>query len=210
MLSPSFLPEDKVFAVDSGNEECSPSDVKFVEIVDSCRDTVDEIHVNVLGQTLQSTPWSDSYLTSTTADTVYANGSELVGHIDAAEGSNMPVYANSDGQSVPKVPDGDEHEWAKLFGLSLSSTVDDAVHSTGGDAVHCCVNLGIPKLSDRPMGWAVCNGSKMRDVVHLSCHSCLTNAEKRLHAANVQAFLRMRRATLFSCSEGQELVVKDV
>ena len=92
----------------------------------------------------------------------------------------------------------------------MSSTVEDAVSSTGDGALHSIVDLGVPKLSDRPMGWAVCNGSKMRDVVHLSCHSCLTNAEKRLHAANVQAFLRMRRATLFSGSEGQELVVKDV
>ena len=60
------------------------------------------------------------------------------------------------------------------------------------------------------MGWAVENGSKMRDVVHLSCYACLTLAEKEMHAANIIVFLRLPRATLFSGSEGQELVVKDV
>ena len=105
---------------------------------------------------------------------------------------------------------GDDQEWAKLFGLSMSSTVNEAVYSTGGDAVHCTVDLGVPKQSDRPMGWAVFNGSKMRDIVHLSCHSCFTNAEKELHAANIKVFLQMQRASLFAVSGGQELVVKDV
>ena len=158
----------------------------------------------------RSTPWSDSYLTSTTADTVYANGSELVGHIDSAEGSNMPVYANGDGQAVAKAHDGDDHEWATLLGLSVASTIDDAVRSMDGGAGHSIVDLGVPKLSDRPMGWAVLNGSKMRDVVHLSCHSCLNKAENKRHAANIKVFLQMQRASLFAVSGGQELVVKDV
>ena len=150
---------------------------------------------------------------SSIADSVYPNGSkdsELVGHFDSAEGSNMPVYANSDGQAVTKAHVGDDQEWAKLFGLSMSSTVVDAVRSTGDDVVHSTVDLGVPKLSDRPMGWAVFNGSKMRDIVHLSCHACLNNAQKKRHASNIKVFLQMQRATLFSGSEGQELVVKDV
>ena len=77
------------------------------------------------------------------------------------------------------------------------------------DVVLSIVDMGVPKLSDRPMGWAVCNGSKMRDMVHPSCHSCFNNAEKKRHAANIKVFLQMQRATLLSGSEGQELVVKD-
>ena len=148
---------------------------------------VDEEHVEPLGRTPKSP------------------GHEPVGHFDSVEGSNTPVYANSDGQSVTKAHDGDDQEWAKLFGLSMSATVDDSV-LTSVD----CENMGVPKASDRPMGWAVFRGSKMRDVVHLSCHACLTDAEKKLHAANIKVFLQMQRATLFSGSEGQELVVKDV
>ena len=80
------------------------------------------------------------------------------------------------------------NDWAKLFGLDMSvpHAQEDMPH-----AANICTTLasaGIPRVSERPMGWAVENGSKMRDVVHLSCHACLTPAEKELHAANIIAF----------------------
>ena len=116
----------------------------------------------------------------------------------------------SDGQAVAKAHDGDGQDWAKRLSVFMSSTVHDALNSIGDDAAHSIVDLGVPKLSNRPMGWAVFNGSKMRDVVHLSCHSCLNKAENKRHAANIKVFLQMQRASLFAVSGGQELVVKDV
>ena len=78
-------------------------------------------------------------------------------------------------------------DWANLFGLDMSVPhAQDMPH-----AANICTRLGsagIPRVSERPMGWAVKNGSKMRDIVHLSCHACLTPAEKELHTANIIVF----------------------
>ena len=87
------------------------------------------------------------------------------------------------------VPDqsADDLDWAKLFSVDMSVPhAQDMPHTA--NVCTALASAGIPQVSERPMGWAVENGSKMRDVVHLSCHACLTPAEKVMHAANIYVF----------------------
>ena len=131
------------------------------------------------------------------------------GKMDAEDA--LPLQPTTSQLPRPQEDDQDSaNDWASLFGLDMSVVphAQDMPHTA--NICTALASAGIPQVSERPMGWAVENGSKMRDVVHLSCCACLTPAEKDMHAANIIVFLRMQRATLFSGSEGQELVVKDV